>query len=181
MQKRTAKTKKQSKKKSAKKAQTKQTTKKPPKKATIKKESAVRKIFKTTDGALSNAPRVKKERNVAAIEQRKDDGALAVVKIFSEEGKEEKIGKTFIPNLVLTPEQHSALTKRSIVGRQVIVGIKQGDSFKPIFIGDLEKTDDKLTRRELRKIRKQVNNNSHKNRRTYKKKIKRWRRHFKDN
>lgn len=60
-------------------------TKKP-----TKKKTAVKQIYKTTDGYLSNKPAIKKPRNVAAIEQRKKDGAVAVVKISSKEGKEKR-------------------------------------------------------------------------------------------
>lgn len=144
-----------------------------------KKKSAVKKIFKTTDGYLNGYPRIKKPRNVAAVEQRKKDGAVALVKIYSKEGKEEKIGKTFIPDLELNPEEHSALTKTSIVGRQVIVGIKDGDTFRPIYTADLTNTDDKLTSNELRKIRKAVHNDTKQHRKTHKKKMRRWRKGFK--
>ena len=156
----------------------KNTTKKPSEK-TGRKNSAVGKIYKTTDGFFNNKPLIKKPRNVAAIDQRKMDGAVAVVKVYSKEGKEEKIGKDYIPDLVLTPEQHSALTKRSIVGRQVIIGIREGNTFKPILKRELTATDDKLTRKELRKIRKEVNNSEPKHRKTHKRKMKRWRKGFK--
>ena len=160
------------------KQQVKKATKKPPKK-TERKKSAVKKIYKTTDGFFNNKPTIKKPRNVAAIKQRKKDGAVAVVKIHSEEGKEEKIGKNYIPNLVLTPEQHSALTKRSIVGRQVIIGVKDGDTFRPILTRELTETNDKLTRKELKTIRKAVHNDTKQHRKTYKKKLKKWRKGFK--
>lgn len=149
-------------------------TKKP-----TKKKTAVKQIYKTTDGYLSNKPAIKKPRNVAAIEQRKKDGAVAVVKISSKEGKEKKVGKTFIPKVELTPDKHPALTKTSIVSRQVIVGVKDGDTFKPILTRDLKNTGDKLTRKELKAIRKAVQNDTKQHRRTYKKKIKKWRKGFK--
>lgn len=152
-------------------------TKKPPVKAAITKkakETSVKKIYKTTDGFLSNSPRVKKQRRVAAVEQRKKDGAIAVVKIFSKEGKEEKIGKDFIPNLELSPEQHSSLTETSIIGRNVIFGIKNGSNYKLIFASDLEKTDDFLTKKELSAIRKAVHNCKKEHRKTYKKKRRKW-------
>lgn len=157
----------------------KRAAKKPPVKAAKKKESTVRKIFKTTDGNLGGKPKIKKPRNVAAVDQRKIDGAVAVVKISSKSGKEEKIGKTFIPNLDLSPNEHPALTEPSIVGRQVIIGIKDGESFKPIYTSDLTKTGDKLSRRELRAIRKAVHNDTKQHRKTYKKKMKKWRKGFK--
>lgn len=152
----------------------KQTLKKPPAKTAKKRKSAVRRIFKTTDGFLSNAPRVKKTRRVAAIEQRKKDGAMAVVKFFSKEGKEEKIGKDFIPNLELSPEEHSALTETSIVGRRVIFGIKDGTDYKLIFASDLEKTEDILSKKELKVIRKAVHNYKKEHRKAYKKKRRKW-------
>ncbi len=152
----------------------KRAAKKPPAKTAKKRKSAVRRIFKTTDGFLSNAPRVKKTRRVAAIEQRKKDGAMAVVKFFSKEGKEEKIGKDFIPNLELSPEEHSALTETSIVGRRVIFGIKDGTDYKLIFASDLEKTEDILSKKELKVIRKAVHNYKKEHRKAYKKKRRKW-------
>lgn len=145
-----------------------------------KRTKAVRKIFKTTDGYLGGKPKIKKPRNVAAIKQRKADGAVAVVKISSKNGKEEKIGKTFIPKVELQPEKHTALTESSVVSRQVIIGIKSGDAFTPIFTRDLTETNDKLTRKELRAIRKGVHNDIKQHRKTYKKKIKKWRKGFKE-
>ena len=149
------------------------------KKKSTTKKSAVKNIYKTTDGFLSSKLAIKKPRNVAAIDQRKKDGAVAVVKIFSKEGKEEKIGKNFISNLELVPEKHSALTKTSVVSRQVIVGVKDGDTFKPIYTSDLSKTGDKLTRKELKAIRKAVQNDTKQHRKTHKRKMKRWRKGFK--
>lgn len=152
--------------------------KKPPEQATRKK-SAVGEIFNTTDGFLTNRPHIKKPRSVAATEQRKKDGAVAVVKISSKDGKEEKIGKNFIPGLELSPEKHKALTQNSIVGRQVVFGIKDGDTFKAIYVSDLTASGDKLTRKELRKIRKEVHNYCLKHRKAYKKKRRKWRKGFK--
>lgn len=160
----------------------KKATKKPPAKQAVKsrkRKTAVKQIYKTTDGYLSNKPAIKKPRNVAAIEQRKTDGAVAVVKISSKEGKEQKVGKTFIPKVELTPDKHPALNKTSIVSRQVIVGVKDGDTFKPILTRDLKSTGDKLTRKELKAIRKAVNNDTKQHRKTYKKKLKKWRNGFK--
>ena len=141
-------------------------------------------IYKTTDGYLSGRSDIKKPRNIAAIEQRKDDGALAVVKVYSRKGKEQKLkeGKNYIPKLVLKPKKHATLKKDSIVGRQVIVGVKQGNGKPPksIFPGDLEKTQDKLTKKELKKIQAEVHNDTRKHRKTYKKKMKAWNKHFKN-
>ena len=146
----------------------------PPPKKPKKQKKAVKQIYSTTDGFLGNKPQIKKPRKVAAIEQRPSDGAVALVKISSKDGKEAKIGKDFIPNLELTPAAHTSLTKTSIVSRQVIFGIKDGDTFKPIHIRDLSETGDKLTRKELRKIRKEVQNYKKQHRKTYKKKRRKW-------
>ncbi len=152
---------------------------KTPAKTAKKKGAAVRKIFKTTDGYLSGRPKIKKPRNVAAVKQRRKDGAVALVKVYSEEGKEDKIGKNLIPNLKLTPDKHSSLTKSSVVGRQVIIGIKDGEGFKPILTRDLTATNDKLSRKELRAVLKGVHNDTKQHRKTYKKKLRNWRKGFK--
>ena len=144
-----------------------------------KKQSAVRQIYKTMDGFLGGKPHIKKPRSVVATEQRKRDGAVALVKISSKDGKEAKIGKDFIPNLELTPDKHPTLTKTSIVSRKVIFGIKDGDTFKPIYVSDLTKTGDRLTRRELRKIRKEAHNALKEYRKAYKKKRRKWFKGFK--
>lgn len=52
-----------------------------------KNKPAVGNIYKTTDGYFNNKENVKKTRRVAVIDQRKDDGALAVVKIYGKNGK----------------------------------------------------------------------------------------------
>lgn len=144
-----------------------------------RKRSAKGKIFKTTDGFLGNYPTNKKSRRVAAVDQRKTDGAVAVVKIYKKRGKEEKIGKTYIPDLELTPEKHSSLTEVSIVGRQVIFGVREGDTFRPILTRNLEATGDKLTRGELRKIQKEVQNYCKRYRKTYERKRRKWHKGFK--
>ena len=142
-----------------------------------RKKSAVKKILKTTDGYFNDKPAIDKTRRVAVVEQRKDDGALAVVKLYSQKGRK---GSAFIANLVLTPEEHAALTENSIVGSQVIIGVKKQDgTFKPIFIRELEETDDQLTDQELMKVKKGVHNDNPKHRKTYKNKMKKWRHHFK--
>ncbi len=141
-------------------------------------------IYKTTDGYLSGRSDIKKPRNIAAIEQRADDGALAVVKIYSLNGKEKKSkkGKNYIPDLVLSPKEHAALKEDSIVGRQVIVGVKQGNGKPPksILPRELQATNDKLTKKELKKVKAEVQNDNPKNRAHHKKKMKSWRHHFKD-
>lgn len=148
-----------------------------------RKQDKTGRIYKTTDGYLSGRSDIKKPRNIAAIEQRADDGALAVVKIYSLNGKEKKSkkGKNYIPDLVLSPKEHAALKEDSIVGRQVIVGIKQGNGNPPksILPRELQATNDKLTKKELKKIQAEVHNDTPEHRETFKEKMKSWRNHFK--
>ena len=76
------------------------------------KKSDIGKIMKTTDGYFNNRQDIKKERNVAVVAQRKDDGAVAVVKIRSEkEGRQ----NTSIKGVTLTPKKHPTLTENSLV------------------------------------------------------------------
>lgn len=141
-----------------------------------KKKSADGKIYKTTEGFLGDYPLNKKRRRVAVVEQREDDGAVAIVKIFSKKGRN---GKAFIANLILTPEEHKSLTENSIVGSQVIIGIKQKNgTYKPIFTRELTETGDALTEEEMEAVKKGVHNDTPQHRETYKKRMKRWRRHF---
>lgn len=144
-------------------------------------KSVVGEIFKTTDGFFGKRTDIKKARNVAVVGQRDDDGAVAVAKISKKRGKENKIGKTFIPDLVLKPEDHPALTEESIVNRQVIVGVSREGAAKPrsIFPDDMQSTGDSLTKKELQKVQEEVHNDDPKHRESYKKKMEKWRKHFK--
>lgn len=142
-----------------------------PKKVT-KKKGEVRKIYKTTDGFFTQNPNIKKKRRVAVIDQRKKDGALAVTKIYSKEGRS---GKAYVDKVVLKPEKHSSLTKESIVGSQVIIGTKSfNKKYAAIYKSDLEATGDRLTKKEHRSIKKAVHNDTKGHRKTYKKKMRKW-------
>lgn len=145
-----------------------------------KKKSSVGKIYKTTDGALRGRSDIKKPRNVAVVKQRKDDGAVAVVKIYSKKGKEAKIGKNYIPGLTLSSDKHSSLTEDSIVGRQVIFGVKTDTGkYESLYPSNYRDTKDNLTRQELRKVKREVHNDKKKHRKKYKSKVKKWKKHFK--
>ena len=145
-----------------------------------KKKSAVRKIYKTTDGYLAGRPKINKSRKIAVIEQRKDDGAVAVVKIYSKDGKENKIGKVYIPDLILSPDEHPSLKKPSVVGREVFFGVKEGDKYYAFFPKNFRDEDDMLTKREVRNIKKNAGGQTKKNKKTLKKQTKQWRKHFKN-
>ena len=140
----------------------------------MSRKSNVRKIFKTTDGYFTQNPKISKKRRVAVVEQRKKDGALAVCKIYS---AKDKSGKAYVDNLVLRPEKHSSLTKNSIVGSQVIIGTKgkKDNRYKVIQSRDLEPTKDKLTKKEHRAIKRAVHNDTKEHRKTYIRKMKKWR------
>ena len=140
-----------------------------------KRKKSVGKIYKTTDGYLTNHPIKKKPRRVAAIDQRVDDGALAVVKIYS---KKEKDGKYRVKKLVLKPEKHKSLTVDSEVGTQVIIGYKDGDTYRALYASDMVDTGDKLKRQELKKVKRQAGGTDKKLRQTNKRKMRRWKKHF---
>lgn len=141
-----------------------------------KKQSDIKKIFKTTDGYFTDRIDITKPRNVAVIYQRKDDGAVAVVKVYSQKDKK---GRSYISDLVLTPEEHKALTEDSIIGNQVIIGIKQSNGkFKPLFTRNMLSTNDELTEEELNQVKKKIQHDTPQHRKTHKRKIKRWKKHF---
>lgn len=141
-----------------------------------KHKSAVRKIYKTTDGYLSGRADIKKPRRVAVIHQRKDDGALAVVKIYS---KKDKQGKAFLKRPVLKPKKHPSLSEPSIVGKKVHIGSKDGATYKPIAERDLKPTGDKLTFWERLLILFGVRGKTKEQRKAHKAKLKKWHNHFK--
>ena len=142
-----------------------------------KKGSDVRRIFKTTDGYFTDNSKINKVRRVAVIEQRKDDGALAVCKIYSKKNKD---GSRFVSKLVLKPEKHSSLTEESIVGSQLIVGKKSKDGkYKAIFKGDLVSTNDELTKKEHRVVKKGLGGDVAQHKKTENRKMRAWKNHFK--
>ena len=138
-----------------------------------------KKLYLTTDGFFTDRPDIRKERTVAEVLRRNSDGAIAVVKIYSKEGKEEKIGKTFIPGLVLKPEDHPTLTEDSIVGREVFFGVKQQNGqYRAFYASDFQSTEDSLSITELQKILREVHNDAANHRATYENKRRNWRNHF---
>lgn len=114
---------------------------------------------------------------MAVVEQSKDDGSLAVCKIYS---KKDKSGKAYIDKLVLKPKNHNSLTEDSIVGRHIYVGTKDtSGNYKAIFKGDLAPTSDKLTKKEHRTVRKNIGGEIKQNKKTANKRLKSWKKHFK--
>ena len=142
--------------------------------------SVVGDILITTDGFFNNKPHIKKKRRVAVLAQRKDDNAVVVAKIVSKDGKEKGIGRDFIPDLVLKPEDHSSLDKESMVERRVHFGVKSSGASeqKPIYPGDLKRTNDKLSESELKKVQEEAQNDSEQHRKTFLDTLKRWFNHF---
>ncbi|MCD8309458.1 MAG: hypothetical protein LUD19_06360 [Clostridia bacterium] len=141
-----------------------------------KVKSDKRKIYKTTDGYFNDKAYIKKPRRVAVVHQRKDDGAVAVVKIYS---KKEKKGKAYINNLTLKPDKHSSITEDSVVGSQVNFGVKSSNNnYRAIKTRDLVDTGDKLTTGEYRKVKKGIQNDTSQHRKTYKNTVKKWKNHF---
>ncbi len=136
----------------------------------------VKKIYKTTDGLFSGRDDIKKPRPVAVVDQRRDDGALALVKLHKQKGKKSGI---YVEGVVLKPSKHKALTEDSIVENSVRLGKKMKDGHAPIFERDLKPTKDKLTRKEYSKVKKGIRGNTAAQKTKYKAKMKKWHRHFK--
>ena len=135
--------------------------------------------MKTTDGFLGDKPHIKKTRRVAVVEQREDDGAVALVRIFKKKGKRADDPHAYVQELVLLPDNHSSLTEESIVEAKVILGIQTANKQKKsIYPDDLSATDDKLTDQELKHIQENVHNDKEQHRETFLNKLKRWFNHF---
>lgn len=141
-----------------------------------RRKKDVRKIYKVADGYFNGREDIKKQRPVAAVDQRQDDGALAIVKIHT---KKEKRKGVCIENLVLTPTKHKSLTENSIVEKNVRVGRKTKNGHSPIYARDLTTTSDKLTRKEYSKIKKGLRGKTAEQKAKHKEKMKKWHRHFK--
>ena len=144
------------------------------------KRSDAGKIYETTDGYFTQNPKIKKRRRVAVLKQRKDDGALAVAKIYSKEGKNLESG-AYIKDLTLQPEKHKSLKQESIVGNQVYIGTKdKKGGYKPIYKGDFIPTKDRLTKKERLYIVAEIQNDNPRHRKTHEDKMKNWENHFKE-
>ena len=138
----------------------------------------VKQIYKTTDGYLGGDSKNKKPRHVVVVDQRVDDGALAVSKIHSKEGKK---GDCHIKHLTLKPKKHESLTKPSAVEHRVIVGVKEPGTkkYKPINSRDMQKMNDKVTNCEYKKIKRGLGGKTRTNRITAKNTLAKWHDHFK--
>ncbi len=145
-------------------------------KAKGKVSNSKRKIYKTTDGYFTGNDKIKKPRRVAVIDQRKDDGALAVVKLHSKKCKKEK---DRIEGLTLSPKRHSSLNAPTSVESRVYIGVKRGKSYTPIYKNDFLETGDSLTMKEYCTIKRKAGGAKCKHRKTSRRKIKRWKNHFK--
>ncbi len=133
-------------------------------------------IMKTTDGFLRGNPDNTKERRVVVFDKRKDDGALAVSKIHKKRGQNPN---NYIQNLDLQPNKHSSLTETSVIEKRVVFGLKdKNNNYTPIFIRDLQKTNDKLNFVERYKHKKGAGGDTRQHKRTLKNTTKRWKKHF---
>ena len=153
--------------------------KKTHKKAT-KRKGDIRKIYKTTDGFFTQNPNIKKQRRVAAISQR-DDGAVAVVKIYKKEGKDPK-NPRFVQDFTLTPKKHKSLDQDSLVDANVHIGRSQKidgkKKYSPIMPYELSPTKDRLTKKEYQTIMEGLGGGVEQHKKTNKDKLKNWKNHF---
>lgn len=142
-----------------------------------KKVSKERKIMETTDGYFTQNDKITKKRLVVIVKQRKRDGALAVAKIHTPEGKNPD---NFVQGVVLKANEHSSLKQDSVVNKHVVVGTKGADkTYKPIYYRDFTDTGDKVTKNDQRKILKGAGGKNKQHQKTEKTKIKRWQKGFK--
>ena len=150
-----------------------------------RRKSDVGKIYWTNDGYFTQHenPKKTKPRPVAVVDQRKQDGALAVTKLHKKEGKS---GKDCIDGLVIKASDHTSLKGDSIVERRVIIGTRKSGAkseaeknHRPIFKGDLIPTNDKLSKAELKSVLDGVQNDSPEHRATYERTMRKWHDGFK--
>ncbi len=134
-------------------------------------------FYKTTDSFLRGKENVGKKRTVVVYDKRKDDGALAVSKIYSKKNKNKK---NLIDDLTLTPKKHKSLTEDSAIGTRVVWGTKNGKDFKPIYSSDMQKVNDKLTRSERKKYIKNAGGKEEKHKQTLRTTTDKWKKHFKE-
>ena len=145
----------------------------------VNKKSDIGKIYKTTEGFLRGNKRNKEVRRIVVIDQR-DDTAIAYSKIYSLEGKEDKLdeGKDFVKDLILKPEDHSSLTEDSIIGNNFKINRNKCGTPVTIYPDELEETNDKVTSEELKTINDSIIKKN-KYKKSRKSKIKKWKNHFK--
>ena len=141
-----------------------------------KKRNDEGKIYQTTDGFFydNNIKRNKKKRLVVAVNQR-DDGAVTVAKIHSKNGKNEK---NYIKGLILKPNDHSSLSTDSVISIRNILGVRRNGLKYPIYPDNLTKTSDELSKREIMIVKKKIGGKNFKERKTYKKTLRKWKKHF---
>lgn len=140
-------------------------------------KSVIGKIYKTTDGFLDGKPHIKKPRRIVVLKQRNSDYAVGVSKIFS---KKEKKNKNIIQNVVLNPKNHKSLDQKSVVGSRIIIGKKnKNGNYEPFYVSNFRDLNDRLSKRELSKIKKNRLKQSKSIQKTTNKKIKNWNNHFK--
>lgn len=141
-----------------------------------KKRNDEGKIYQTTDGFFydDKSRRNNKKRLVVAVNQR-DDGAVTVAKIYSKNGKKEK---NYIKGLILKPNNHSSLSTDSVISRRNILGVKRNGLKYPIYPDNLTKTSDELSKKEIMFVKKKIGGKNFKERKMYKKNLRKWKKHF---
>lgn len=134
------------------------------------KKTDKRKIYKTTDGFFNFRKDIKKPRHVVVIHQR-DDKAVAVSKFHSTDEEHSNI----IPNFKIKGGKYKSLPKESVVDNRLIYGRKK----EKIMTSDMEYTGEKLKSKDYWIIKRKVNADSKKHKKTRNKTLKAWKNHFK--
>ena len=96
-------------------------------------------------------------------------------------GKHIFIGDKVIINMNCTFVDNNRID----IGNNVLIAVKVKtpdgkEEYKPIFKGELEETGDKLKIKEYVEVKRKISNDTPQHRKTYKAKMKKWHKHFKD-
>lgn len=82
-----------------------------------KKKNYTNKILQSSDGFIAGLDKKIKPRKVLVVSQR-DDDALTISKLYSKKGKNTK---NIINKIILSPKNHSFLTKKLLLVKEYIM------------------------------------------------------------
>lgn len=140
-----------------------------------KKKNYTNKILQSSDGFIAGLDKKIKPRKVLVVSQR-DDDALAISKLYSKKGKNTK---NIINKVILSPKNHSSLTKKTVVGKRVHYGRKINGNYVPFYMSDFNDTNDRITKLEKSSINKYKRKNDLKDYKQTKKALNKWKNRFK--
>lgn len=140
-----------------------------------KKKNYTNKILQSSDGFIGGKDKKIKPRKVLVIYQR-DDDALAISKLYSKNGKK---NRNIISSIILSPKNHSSLTKKTVVGKRVYYGRKINGDYMPFYMSDFNDTNDRITKLEKSSIKKYKRKKDLKDYKQTKNVLNKWKNKFK--